>query len=109
LRIEGWDAEESAGLGVMRVALEEMLGCDSGRLDWVEVVGKAGSYLRRINFVYQSTLGLRVIKKKKRKKVTGRKARCGRCNVATVIGYPSRHKPLSVTQRITRDFLDSPE
>jgi len=28
----------------------------------------AGSYLRRIDFVYYSTLGLRVIKKKKEKK-----------------------------------------
>jgi len=31
---------------------------------------EAGSYLRRIDFVYHSTLGLRVIKKKKKKKVT---------------------------------------
>jgi len=28
---------------------------------------KAGSYLRRIHFVYHSTLGLRVIKKKRRR------------------------------------------
>ena len=29
---------------------------------------EAGSYLRLINFVYHSTLGLRVIKKKRRRK-----------------------------------------
>ena len=32
---------------------------------------EAGSYLRRIDFVYHSTLGLRVIKKKKKKKKEG--------------------------------------
>jgi len=32
---------------------------------------EAGSYLRLIDFVYHSTLGLRVIKKKKKKKGCG--------------------------------------
>ena len=35
-----------------------------GEGDWG--TGEAGSYLRRIDFVYHSTLGLRVIKKKKK-------------------------------------------
>ena len=33
---------------------------------------EAGSYLRLIDFVYHSTLGLRVIKKKKKRKALGR-------------------------------------
>jgi len=32
---------------------------------------EAGSYLRPINFVYRSTLGLRVIKKRKKKNKDG--------------------------------------
>ena len=35
---------------------------------------EAGSHLRLIDFVYHSTLGLRVIKKKKKKKVNPGKA-----------------------------------
>jgi len=34
---------------------------------------EAGSYLRLINFVYHSTLGLRVIKKKKKRNTSGSK------------------------------------
>ena len=38
---------------------------------------KAGSYLRRIDFVYHSTLGVRVIKKKKKKDSgAGGRSRC---------------------------------
>ena len=61
-RVSGLEMREQ-GLGARISRLE---GCICNYLTEMCSGSEAGSYLRRIDFVYHSTLGLRVIKKKKK-------------------------------------------
>jgi len=48
-----------------RAVFEGEICCENNYFTEICSCSEAGSYLRRIDFVYHSTLGLRVIKKKK--------------------------------------------
>jgi len=63
---------------------------------------QAGSYLRLIDFVYHSTLGVRVIKKKKKTKLSGSgRFRCG-------AGWSECSPGLGGNGRVARRRIASP-